>query len=189
MLWEGPGLGRFRDRVDELMLGWLPPLRLLMGFLSPKRLLLFRGLTMVEEEEERSFLSPLVRSFERSLILVRAPRGFSGGRLVALELALAREVLEARVASWERFVLLVLLPVERRSNTFEPEDRRTVSGESLEEAFLVASRSMSEFFLFTGFLRSRRLWPGRMLPSFSPVSSTDMMGTLVTYFPSTSSES
>ena len=110
------------------MLGWLPPLRLLMGFLSPNRLLLFLGLTMVVEETEMSFLRPLVRSLERSLILVRAPLGLSGGRLgkgvhelksisspylVALELAegaLAREVLEARVASEARFVLLADRP-------------------------------------------------------------------------------
>ena len=36
------------------MLGWLPPLRLLIGFRSPNRLLLFRGLTMVLDEAERS---------------------------------------------------------------------------------------------------------------------------------------
>ena len=68
------------------------------------------------------------------------------------------------------------------------------------------SLSISEFFRVTGFFRSFRLCPGLdglgdhcmtlyfslvylMLPSFSSASSTEMIGTLVTYFPSTSSES
>ena len=67
--------------VEELILGWLPPFKLLMGFLSPNRLLLLRGFTIVLEEAERSFRRPFVRSFDRSRIFVNAPRGFSGGRL------------------------------------------------------------------------------------------------------------
>ena len=67
--------------VEELMLGWLPPLRLLIGFRSPNRLLLFRGLTIVLDDAERSFRRPFVRSFDRSRIFVNAPRGFSGGKL------------------------------------------------------------------------------------------------------------
>ena len=63
------------------MLGWLPPFRLLMGLRSPKRLLLFLGLMTVLEEEDISFLRPLVRSLERSRILFSVPLGFSGGRL------------------------------------------------------------------------------------------------------------
>ena len=67
--------------VDELMLGWLPPLMLLIGFRSPNRLLLFRGFTIVLDDAERSFRRPFVRSFERSLIFVNVPLGFSGGKL------------------------------------------------------------------------------------------------------------
>ena len=63
------------------MLGWLPPLRLLIGFLSPNRLLLLRGFTIVLDEADRSFRRPFVRSFDRSRIFVKAPRGFSGGKL------------------------------------------------------------------------------------------------------------
>ena len=67
--------------VDELILGWLPPFKLLIGFRSPNKLLLLRGFTIVLDEAERSFRRPFVRSFERSRIFVNAPRGFSGGRL------------------------------------------------------------------------------------------------------------
>ena len=63
------------------MLGWLPPFRLLIGFRSPNRLLLLRGFTIVLDDAERSFRRPFVRSFDRSRILVSAPRGFSGGKL------------------------------------------------------------------------------------------------------------
>ena len=67
--------------VEELILGWLPPFKLLIGFRSPNRLLLLRGFTIVLDEAERSFRRPFVRSFDRSRIFVNAPRGFSGGRL------------------------------------------------------------------------------------------------------------
>jgi len=173
------------------MLGWLPPFRLLMGLRSPKRLLLFLGLMTVLEEEDISFLRPLVRSLERSRILFSVPLGFSGGRLVALEVLVAafeRDVLEARVGSEARLVLLVERPVESLSKTFEPEERRGASAFSLDELVL-DRRSIREFFLVTGFFRSFRLWPGRILPSLSSASSTEISGTVVTYFPSTSSES
>jgi len=150
---------RFRDLVEELMLGWLPPLRLLIGFRSPNRLLLFRGFTIVLEDAERSFRRPFVRSFDRSRIFVNAPRGFSGGKLVALEEvteALASEVFEARVESEARFVRDVDRPLDRRSNTFEPEDLRGGSVTSLAEP-VRESLSISEFFRVTGFFRSFRL--------------------------------
>ena len=76
--------------VEELILGWLPPFKLLMGFRSPNRLLLLRGFTIVLEEAERSFRRPFVRSFDRSRIFVNAPRGFSGGRLEENEMRCRR---------------------------------------------------------------------------------------------------
>lgn len=150
---------RFKDLVDELMLGWLPPLRLLIGFRSPNRLLLFRGLTMVLDDAERSFRRPFVRSFDRSRILVNAPRGFSGGKLVALEEvteALASEVFDARVESVARFVRDVDRPLESLSNTLEPEDLRGGSVTSLADP-VRESLSINEFFRVTGFFRSFRL--------------------------------
>lgn len=150
---------RFRDLVDELMLGWLPPLMLLIGFRSPNRLLLFRGFTIVLDDAERSFRRPFVRSFERSLIFVNVPLGFSGGKLVALEEvteAFASEVFEARVDSEARLVRDVDRPFESRSNTLEPEDLRGGSVTSLAEP-VRESRSIREFFRVTGFFRSFRL--------------------------------
>ena len=130
--------------VEELILGWLPPFKLLMGFRSPNRLLLLRGFTIVLDEADRSFRRPFVRSFDKSLIFVNAPRGFSGGRLeenkmrcetirilsrvhlVALDEvteAFAKEVLDALVESeLARLVRDVDRPVDNRSKTFEPED-------------------------------------------------------------------
>lgn len=164
---------------------------MVIGFLSPNRLELCLGLT-TEEEDDRSFLRPLVRSLDRSRILVRVPLGFSGGRLAAREegaLLLARLELEALVTS-VRFVLLVDLPVARRSNTLDPvpEERLDVSADSRGKLVL-DRRSIKEFFRVTGFFRSLRLCPGLRFPSFSSASSTEMIGTLVTYFPSTSWES
>merc|ERR1712107_624652 len=128
---------RFKDLVEELILGWLPPFKLLIGFRSPKRLLLLRGFTIVLEEAERSFRRPFVRSFDRSRIFVNAPPGFSGGRLVALDEvteAFAREELDALVESeLARLVLDVDRPVDKRSNTFEPEDLLGGSPMSLAE--------------------------------------------------------
>jgi hypothetical protein len=150
---------RFRDLVDELMLGWLPPLMLLIGFRSPNRLLLFRGFTIVLDDAERSFRRPFVRSFERSLIFVNVPLGFSGGKLVALDEvteAFASEVFEARVDSEARLVRDVDRPFESRSNTLEPEDLRGCSVTSLAEP-VRESRSIREFFRVTGFFRSFRL--------------------------------
>jgi len=141
------------------MLGWLPPFRLLIGFRSPNRLLLLRGFTIVLDDAERSFRRPFVRSFDRSRIFVSAPRGFSGGKLVALEEvteALASEVFEARVESVARFVRDVDRPLDRRSNTLEPEDLRGGSVTSLAEP-VRESLSISEFFRVTGFFRSFKL--------------------------------
>lgn len=139
---------------------------------------------------------PFLRFRPMSLILVRAPLGFSGGRLVARDgTPTARRLLfeelrtlveEAFVPAVLRLFLLVDLPWESRSNTFDPEARRgSLAEEDLD------SRSIKEFFLVTGFFRSFRECPGLMLPLVPGLStcSTLMMGTEVTYFPSTSSES
>lgn len=151
---------RFKDLVEELILGWLPPFKLLMGFRSPNKLLLLRGFTIVLEEAERSFRRPFVRSFDRSRIFVNAPRGFSGGRLVALDEvteAFAKEVLDALVESeLARLVLDVDRPVDKRSKTFEPEDLLGGSVMSLAEP-VRERRSIREFFRVTGFLRSFKL--------------------------------
>ena len=83
----------FRDLVDEFMLGLLPPFKLLIGLRSRSlnKLLLFLGwITDVDDDNPSSlpFRKFLVISFDRSLILFSAVRGFSGGRLVALKLVM-----------------------------------------------------------------------------------------------------
>ena len=96
-------------------------------------------------------------SFDRSRILLSVPRGFSGGRLVALEggLLTVRLDVEALVSFARdgrepfRFDLLVDRPVDSLSNTLDPEARRFSRTEADRD-----SRSMREFFRVIGFFRS-----------------------------------
>lgn len=195
----------FRDRVEELILGWLPRglprFRFVIGFRSEKRELVLRGFITATRVGACVSSFPFLKffdiSFEKSRILLRVPRGFSGGRLVALEgLLTVRLDVEALVSVARdgrdpfRFVLLPLadFPLEANlSNTFDPDARRG----SLTEADR-DSLSMIEFFLMTGFFKSLSECPGRMFPFVvvSPsVLSTLIIGTDVTYFPSTRVES
>lgn len=128
---------------------------------------------------------------------MKVPLGFSGGRLLALEAPRpVRLEVEARV-SWLRLGLellrLLLLPdfpPARRSKTFAP----AAFGASRMDADL-DNLSIREFLRLSGFLRSFREWPGLMLPgsgsgaSPSSSSSTLIIGTDVTYLPSTRVES
>lgn len=197
----------FRDRVEELILGWLPRglprFRFVIGFRSEKRelVLMLRGFITATRVGGCVSSLPLRKffdiSFEKSRILLRVPRGFSGGRLVALEgLLTVRLDVEALVSFARdgrdpfRFDRLpfVDFPLEANlSNTLDPDARRG----SLTEADR-DSLSMIEFFLVTGFFKSLSECPGRIFP-FVVVSpsalSTLMIGTDVTYFPSTRVES
>lgn len=197
-----------RERVDDAILGLLPPLRLLIGFRSPNKLLLFLGLTIVPEEEDRPSSFPFRRFFvislERSLILFRVPLGLSGGRLVAREAEVAGREAGLAASEGRELARLARLPVpavapaplDSRSNTLEPAVTDWDCGKAPRRGSLLElereSRSISEFFRVTGFLRSLRLWPGRILPwpvRPSSACSTLIMGTVVRYFPSTSWES
>jgi hypothetical protein len=136
------------------------------------------------------------------LILVSVVLGLSGGRLVARdELGPAPRVklwvedlasLASEGRDPFRFVLLADFPLARRSNTLElalpfRAEVEAVLGLCLE----FESLSIIEFFRVTGFFKSLRECPGLMLPVVASSSgwSTLMMGTEVTYLPSTSSES
>ena len=134
-------------------------------------------------------------SLDKSRILFSVPRGFSGGRLVALEVWFLTERLDVEAlvsfASEGRepakFDRLFDLPLESLSKTFDPDARRGSLTEEDRDR-----RSIREFFRMTGFFKSLSEWPGRMLPltGASPsVPSTLIIGTEVTYLPSTSVES
>lgn len=100
-------------------------------------------------------------SLDRSLILVSAVRGFSGGKLVALDgtallrlevedlASLAREGLELL-----RFDLLADLWLESLSNTLFPVTDIEGVEPVLGSVFDFDNLSMMEFFLAVGFLRS-----------------------------------
>lgn len=201
----------FRDRVEELILGWLPRglpraprLRFVIGFRSEKSELelMLRGFVTVRVDDGCVSSLPFLKFFdislEKSRILLRVPRGFSGGKLVALDgLLTVRLDVEALVSFARdglepfKFDLLVDFPFlsleANLSNTFEPDARRGSLTEADRE-----SLSMIEFFLVTGFFKSLSECPGRIFPFVvaSPSAvSTLMMGTDVTYFPSTRVES
>ena len=188
----------FRDLVDELMLGLLPPFKLLIGLRSRSlnMFVLFLGwITDTDDDKPSSlpFRRFLVISLDKSFILFSAVRGLSGGRLVARDevLALARlEVEDLASLTREgrellRFVLLADLPLDRRSNTLEfpppPPPLGSLDFDNL---------SIREFLRVTGFFRSFSECPGLILPELWPSAcSTLIIGTDVTYLPSTSSES
>lgn len=90
-----------------------------------------------------------------------------------------------------RLLRLPDFPVANLSNTLAPLDPGVWRGSLAEED--LDSLSIIELFLVEAFFRPLREWPGRMFPLVpgSPLSasSTLMIGTEVTYFPSTSSES
>ena len=189
----------FRDLVDELMLGLLPPFKLLIGLRSRSlnMFVLFLGwITDTEDDKPSSlpFRRFLVISLDKSLILFSAVRGLSGGRLVARDgvLPLAR-LEEEDLASLTRegrelFRLLLLadLPLDRRSNTLEFPPPPPPALGSLDFDNL----SIREFLRVTGFFRSFSECPGLILPELCPSAcSTLIIGTDVTYLPSTSSES
>jgi len=180
-----------------------------MGFLSPfERLLLLRGLTRVAEVDSPSsfpFLRFLLMSLLRSLILLKVPLGLSGGKLAArvefpATLRLVFDELSVLLVVWlidgvavfARLLLLPDFPVDNLSKTFDPgpvpgAGRGSRAEEDLE------SLSIKELFLAEAFLRSFSECPGRILPlvpgSPPSASSTLMIGTEVTYLPSTNSES
>ena len=152
----------FRDLVDELMLGLLPPFKLLIGLRSRSlnMFVLFLGwITDTDDDKPSSlpFRRFLVISLDKSLILLRAVRGLSGGRLVALEgveplarleledlTSLAREGLEL-----VRFVLLVDRPLDSLSNTLAfPPDTPPLGSLDLDNL------SIREFLRVTGFFKS-----------------------------------
>jgi len=151
-----------RDLVDEFMLGLLPPFKLLIGLRSRSlnMLLLFLGcITDTDEDKPSSlpFLRFLVISLDKSLILLRAVRGLSGGRLVALEGVepLARLELEDLTSlaregrELVRLVLLADLPLESLSNTLEfPPATPPLASLDLDNL------SIREFLRVTGFFKS-----------------------------------
>lgn len=139
------------------------------------------------------FLRFFVISFDRSRIFVRVPLGLSGGKLAALEgvpraVRLDVEDLTSLATDGRepfKFDLLADLPVDNLSNTFEPV---ALLG-SLAEADL-DNLSIREFLRVTGFFKSLSEWPGLILPEIgSSACSTLIIGTDVTYLPSTNSES
>lgn len=135
-----------------------------------------------------------VKSFEISLILVNVVLGLSGGKLVALDCVLllltpvARLFVEA-LTSLRELAKLVLLPdlppAASRSNTFEVPEGLGDSLPGREDR-----RSIIELLLGSAFFNSFNDLPGRILPLLSVTSSSILMiGTDVTYFPSTRVES
>jgi hypothetical protein len=135
-----------------------------------------------------------VISFEMSLILVNVVLGLSGGKLAALDCVVPRVPLTARLVvealtSLRELARLVLLPdlppAESRSNTLELPDG---FGDSLLGRD--DRRSMIELLLGSAFFNSFKDLPGRIFPWLSVTSSSILMiGTDVTYFPSTRVES
>lgn len=196
------------DLVLELMLdllGLSNLFKLVMGRLLSLLLnsvKLFLGATTLLDG---SSLLLLRKVFVRSLILVKVPLfsvvvpPFMLISDLCLDVPFAVVVL--RVDPELRLFLLPLLGVlARRSNTLLVETAflLLLDSPSLTDVAL-DSRSIRESFLVSGVLRSFKLflpadtppgaarWTGRRLPS--SVSSTLIMGTEVTYLPSTSSES
>lgn len=116
-----------RVRVEELMLGWLPPFTLLIGLrllTETTELVLPRGLSRGPTvPSSRPFRRFLVRSLEMSLIRVSVPLGLSGGRLVAREVVLLAVRPGREVVSVDR----VVREVERlvRLPDFPPLDNRS----------------------------------------------------------------
>lgn len=194
----------FRDLVDELMLGLLPPFKLLIGLRSRSlnMFVLFLGwITDTDDDKPSSlpFRRFLVISLDKSLILFSAVRGLSGGRLVARDDVVPLPRLEVEdLASLTRegrellrFVLLADLPLDRRSNTLEfpPLPPLPPLAPTLG-SFDFDNLSIREFLRVTGFFRSFSECPGLILPELcSSACSTLIIGTDVTYLPSTSSES
>lgn len=195
----------FRDLVDELMLGLLPPFKLLIGLRSRSlnMFVLFLGwITDTDDDKPSSlpFRRFLVISLDKSLILFSAVRGLSGGRLAARDelVPLRLEVELADLASLTRdgrelFRLLRLadLPLDNRSNTLEfpPPPPPPPLAPPLG-SFDFDNLSIREFLRVTGFFRSFSECPGLILPELWPSAcSTLIIGTDVTYLPSTSSES
>lgn len=190
-----------RDLVDELMLGLLPPFKLLIGLRSRSlnMFVLFLGwITDTDDDKPSSlpFRRFLVISFDRSLILFSAVRGLSGGRLVAREEVFPLVRLEVEdLASLTRdgrelfrLVLLADLPLDSRSNTLELPPLPPLA--PLLGSFDLDNLSIREFLRVTGFFRSFSECPGLILPELeSSAWSTLIIGTDVTYLPSTSSES
>jgi len=150
----------FKDLVEELMLGLLPPFRLLIGFRSRSlnRVLLFRGWITLELDVDSPSSLPLRRflviSLDKSLILVKVVRGLSGGKLVALEAEVPRIVPEDNVGlELARLDLLAVLLLARRSNTLEllPLMEEV---DAARPSLLFDSLSIIEFLRTAGFLRS-----------------------------------
>jgi len=150
----------FKDLVEELMLGLLPPFRLLIGFRSRSlnRVLLFLGWITLELDVDSPSSLPLRRflviSLDKSLILVRVVRGLSGGKLVALEAEVPRIVPEDKVGlELARLDLLAVLLLARRSNTLEllPLMEEV---DAARPSLLFDSLSIIEFLRTAGFLRS-----------------------------------
>jgi len=187
-LWE--------ELMDELMLLWLPVLRLLIGRLVLLTVAVDRPPLLLLNESSLPRRRFFVRSFEISLILVSVVRGFSGGKLVALDCVVPRipavRLLVDDRTSLRELARLVLLPdlppADSRSNTLTVPPLAVGFGDSLlgrEEI-----RSMIELLLGSTFLSSFSDLPGRIFPLLSVTSSSMLMiGTDVTYFPSTSVES
>merc|ERR1719266_2804032 len=129
---------------------------------------MLRGFVTVRVDDGCVSSLPFLKFFDKSRILLRVLRGFSGGRLVALDgLLTVRLDVEALVSFARdglepfKFDLLVDFPFlsleANLSNTFEPDARRG----SLTEADR-DSLSMIEFFLVTGFFKSLSECPGRI---------------------------
>lgn len=133
------------------------------------------------------------------MILVSVVLGLSGGKLVALDCGVdlaVRLLLEALTSlpltSLRELAKLFLLPdlppADRRSNTLL---LGVVALLGLGDSRLGRDkRSMIELLLLSAFFSSFKDLPGRRLPCLSVCSSSIlMMGTEVTYLPSTSVES
>lgn len=161
---------------------------------SLKSPLLFLGFTIVVDDGPSSlpFLKFFLISFDRSRIFVRVPLGLSGGRLAALDgvtRAVRLEVEDLTSLATDgrepfKFDLLADLPVDNLSNTVEP----VAPLGSFAEADL-DNLSIREFLRVTGFFKSLSEWPGLILPEIgSSACSTLIIGTDVTYLPSTNSE-